>query len=115
MKHLDQAVSFNIVLVLSALMMAASANASMLDCSKSLRLELGSNADCIFVEMATAEGKIAVGNHSVSAPATNTAVAGFQVNQTRTASAIPESAPLLVLIGALLSVLLVRAKSYNTK
>ncbi|WP_062060116.1 hypothetical protein [Cellvibrio sp. OA-2007] len=115
MKHLNQAVSINIVLVLSALMMAAAANASMLDCGKSLRLELVASADCVFVEMTAAEGKVTVGNHSVSAPATNTPGAGFQVNQTRTASAIPESAPLLVLIGALLAVLLVRAKSYNTK
>ena len=92
MKHLDQAVSINIVLVFSALMMAAAANATT-----------------------AGEGKSTAGKHGISAPATNTTATGFQVNQTRSASAVPESAPLLVMIGALLAVLLVRAKSYNTK
>jgi uncharacterized low-complexity protein len=115
MKHLDQAVSINIVLVFSALMMAAAANAAMLDCSKSLSLKLVASADCIAVEMTAGEGKSTAGKHGISAPATNTTATGFQVNQTRSASAVPESAPLLVMIGALLAVLLVRAKSYNTK
>lgn len=115
MNHLNQAVSINIVLVFSGLMMAAAANASLLDCSKSLGLELASGAECIPAQTTVIERQSPGLNEGVSAPSANVASTGFQVNQTRTGSAVPESAPLLVLIGALLAVVLVRAKSYNTK
>ena len=115
MKHLNQAVSINAALVFSMLIMAVAANASQLDCSKSLGLELASSADCIFAEITAKEPQSPGLEKGISAPSANTAAAGFQVNQARTASAVPESAPLLVLIGAMLAVVLVRAKSYNTK
>ena len=40
---------------------------------------------------------------------------GFHVNQTLGDEGAPESAPLLLLLGALLTVVLVRAKSFNNK
>lgn len=115
MNHLNQAVSINIVLVFSSLMMAAAANASLLDCSKSLGLELASGAECISAETSVIEHRSPGLNEVIPTPSATAASTGFQVNQTRSASAVPESAPLLVLIGALLAVVLVRAKSYNTK
>jgi hypothetical protein len=115
MIHLDSSASIKLAFLFIALTVAAAANASLLDCTKSLGTELTSGAECIPVAPSVNEGKSYVLRESIPSQPIKTALVGFQLNQTRTTSAVPESAPLLVLVGALLAVLLVRAKSCNTK
>lgn len=115
MLHLNGTISIKLAFIFIALVAAAAANASLLDCTKSLATELASGAECAPIAPLVDEGKSPVLQESIPAQPIQIALAGFQLNQTRTTSAVPESAPLLVLIGALLAVVLVRAKSCNTK
>lgn len=115
MVHLRNTVSVKLVFILIALMAATAANASLLDCTKSLATDLASGVECAPMAPLVNEGKSLVLQESIPAQPIQPELAGFQLNQVRTTSAVPESAPLLVLIGALLAVVLVRAKSCNTK
>lgn len=100
---------------LLVLMASLNANASLLDCTKSLGMGLASGAECIPAETVSVHGQSEVLKDAPPTQPLNVARVGFQVDPARTASAVPESAPLLVLFGALLAVVLVRARSCNTK
>lgn len=115
MFHLYNITGVKLAFVFITLVAAAAANASLLDCTKFVGVELASGAECTPTGIMVHDDQSYVLKDAISAPPINTVRASFQVNQTRSASAIPESAPLLVLIGALLTVVLVRAKSCNTK
>ncbi len=115
MIHLDSAASVKLALFLIALMATAATHASLLDCTTSPDTDLVADAQCAPVEPLVDDGQSYTLQEAIPAQPIKAVLAGFQVNQTRTTSALPESAPLLVLIGALLAVLLVRAKSCNTK
>lgn len=115
MIHFDSTANAKLVFLFIALMAAAAANASLLDCTKSLATELASGAECAPIAPLVNEGKSYVVQEAIPAQPIKAALEGFQLNRARTTSAVPESAPLLVLIGALLTVVLVRAKSCNTK
>lgn len=114
MVHLRNTVSVKLVFILIALMAATAANASLLDCNKFPGMESVSGLECVPKEEEVDTGHEPVKNVLPGTPINN-ALTSFQVDQTRSASAIPESAPLLVLFGALLAVVLVRAKSHNSK
>lgn len=116
MDHTYGVASIKLALIFIALTAAGAANASLLDCTKSLSMSLVTGAECAPVEAAADNGQSYVLKEAIiPAPPIKAGLAGFQVDQTRGASAVPESAPLVVLIGALLAVVLVRAKSCNTK
>lgn len=110
MIHPHSTASVKLALICIALIAAAEANASLLDCTKSLALASG--AEC--APIANTDQSYVM-KEAIPAPPIKAARASFQVNQTRVTSAVPESAPLLVLVGALLTVALIRAKSCNTK
>ncbi|HCS63755.1 MAG TPA: hypothetical protein DIW64_06480 [Cellvibrio sp.] len=114
MVHLHNTVSVKLVFILIALMAATTANASLLDCNKFPGMESASGLECVPKEEEVDTGHELVKDALPGTPI-NHALTSFQVDQTRSASAIPESAPLLVLVGALLAVVLVRAKSHNSK
>lgn len=114
MVHLHNTVSVKLVFIMIALMAASAANASLLDCNKLLAMESASGLECVPKEMVVDTGYEPVEDALPGTPINN-ALTSFQIDQTRSASAIPESAPLLVLFGALLAVVLVRAKSHNSK
>jgi len=115
MLHFSGTNSIKLGLVFIMLVLAAAANASLLDCTKSLGAGLASGAECAPLAPLIDEGKSHVVQEAIPAQPIEAVLAGFQVNHPSTTSALPESAPLLVLIGALLAVVLVRAKSCNTK
>lgn len=115
MLHHNGTISIKFALIFIALVAAAAANASLLDCPGSLDANVGADAQCAPIEPLTDDGQSSVLQEAVPVQAIQVALVGFQLNPARTTSALPESAPLLVLIGALLAVLLVRAKSHNSK
>jgi len=115
MDHSSGVASVKLALIFIALVVAATAKASLLDCTKPAGAALVAGAECAPVEIMTHDGQSYVLKEAIPTPPIEASRAGFQMDQTRSASAIPESAPLLVLIGALLAVVLVRAKSCNTK
>jgi len=115
MLHSNGTISIKFALIFIALVAAAAANASLLDCPGSLDVNPIGDAQCSPIEPLADEGQISVLQEAIPTQPIQVALAGFQLNQARTTSAVPESAPLLVLIGALLAVLLVRAKSHNSK
>ena len=102
-------------LFLVMLMASLSAHASLLDCSKSSVVGLTTGAQCVPVVAGSVNGQSAELKNALPAQVANTASVGFHVDQSRAARAVPESAPLLVLFGALLAIVLVRARSCNTK
>ncbi|MDO8344579.1 MAG: hypothetical protein Q7T48_15360 [Cellvibrio sp.] len=108
MIYFHSAASVKLALILMALLAATVANASLLDCTHS------SGVECVPKEAVVDTGHESVQDGLPVTPI-NIALTSFRVDQTRGASAIPESAPLLVLFGALLAVVLVRAKSHNSK
>ena len=114
MKHLNQAVSVNMALVLSVLIMAGGANASTPLCNRSLQLDLVSSTDCLLFGVAAKQPAVR-SPHQLPAPEQHLPASGFQVNPTDTTGVVPKSALLLVVVGALLTLLSVRAKSCNTK
>lgn len=90
------------------------ANASPLDCAT----PVGANAAVV---QCVSDGQITPVD---SAPALSEAVttepaavtpSGFHINQARNPRALPESAPLLILFAALITTVLIRAKSHNSK
>lgn len=104
-------------MLLAIVLMAAAANASVLECNKTLQVNQAFTAKCKSVEQIA--GATSVNTLKGAIPAvTPTAIVaggGFPLNQTRASDAATGSAPLLVLISALVGVILIRAKSYNSK
>lgn len=105
------------VLIPLALMMSLNANALLLDCSKSPNTHLAPDAQCKSAEYVTHASPVTALKEAIPvvAPAVIATGGGFQLNQTRASDAATGSAPLLVLICALVGVILIRAKSYNSK
>lgn len=114
MIHLHSTARAKLVIILITLAAATAANASLLDCTTFPEMKSGSGVECVPAEALVDIGQEPVQDTLPPAPI-NTALASFQVDQTRSTSAVPESAPLLILIGAVLGVVLIRAKSYNSK
>lgn len=115
MLHPNGTISIKFALIFIALVTAVAANASLLDCPGSLDAHSVADEQCTPIEPFADDGQTPVLQEAVPAQPIQVALVGFQLNQARTTSALLESAPLLVLIGALLAVLLVRAKSHNSK
>jgi hypothetical protein len=115
MLHHNGTISIKFALIFIALVAAAAANASLLDCPGSLDTNVDADAQCAPIEPLMDNGPPSILQEAIPTQPIQVALAGFQLNQARTTGAVPESAPLLVLIGALLAVLLVRAKSHNSK
>jgi hypothetical protein len=117
MMHLHSTASVKFALICITLITAAGANASLLDCTKSMGMVLASGAGAACAPIKTIANTGQANALKKDAPASPIKAAGvsFQVDQTRATSAVPESAPLLVLVGVLLAVALIRTKSCNTK
>lgn len=117
MMHLHSTASIKFALICITLITTAGANASLLDCTKSMGMKLasGAGAACAPIETIANTGQANALKKNVPATPIKAASVSFRVDQTRTPSAVPESAPLLVLVGVLLAVALIRAKSCNTK
>ena len=100
-----------------ALMASFAANASLLDCSKNMGIGLHPDIACKPAEAATNNSPTYILKEPAPAviTATNSSVSGFHVHQSRSSGAFSGSAPLIGLICALLGVVLLRAKSCNTK
>lgn len=98
-------------MILLALTGSLAANATLLDCSKNQAL----SGVCVPTETLHS-GYVLKDAIPAPAPVAKVAaIGGFQLNQVRTARAIPASVLLLCLVCALLSVVLLRAKSANSK
>lgn len=98
-------------------LLAATVNASLLDCSKTPNANLVPDTECKPVYYAANASPVAALKEAIPV-ATSAAMAtggGFKLNQTRTSDAVTDSAPLFILICALVGVILIRAKSYNSK
>lgn len=115
MYHLCSSAPLKHSLVFIVLMTSATANASLLDCTESSGATLAAGVECASVETLLTGDQTYAEIEATPAPPIGVALAGYQVDKARTPSALPESAPLLVLVGALLAVVLVRAKSHNSK
>lgn len=113
MHHLYSSAPLKHALVFIVLLTSTPASASLLDCTESPGAAIAAGVDC-----ASLESSVEVDQpYSIkeAAPSLEVGFAGYQVDQTRNSGALPESAPLLVLLGSLLAVLLVRAKNRNSK
>jgi len=115
MLHCENRASVKLALVFITWMAAAVANASLLDCTSTLGVEPISGAGCAPAERAAKQAPTYGLQEAIPATPINAALAAFQIDQTRHTDPMSNSAPLLVLMGALLAVLLVRAKRFNTK
>ena len=115
MMHLYSRTSVKFALVFTTLMAAATANALLLDCTTSPGAELLPGAECTPADPVVNKTPGYVLEEAIPVTPINAALVAFQVDQARSSGPISNSVPLLVLIGALLSVLLVRAKRFNTK
>ncbi len=91
------------------------ANASLLDCTSNLGVELLSGGGCAPIESMINQTPDYVVTDSIPAAPINAELVTFHVDQAHRANTMPNSIPLLVLISALLAILLVRAKGFNTK
>lgn len=118
MFHRNSLTSIKLVFSLSALLMNASANALLIDCTQSLAAELHKNGECIATATASVQpndNAYSVDNGSLAAAIPVMAeVRGFQVSQADT-SETSGPAPLIGLVCTLLVALLIRTKSFNTK
>lgn len=112
MFHISTKIRLTFLLTFLLLITATATNAALLNCDKSLAVEL-TGEECNSVVTQQHVSAVAVLQDAVPARSTNVAFSGYHVEPSP--SAIPESAPLLILIVALLAVLLVRAKRFNTK
>ncbi len=115
MYHLCSSATLKHTLVFIVLMTSASANASLLDCTESSGATLAAGVECASVESLLPGDQTNADKEATPAPPIGAAFAGYQIGKARSPSALPESAPLLVLVVALLAVVLVRAKSHNSK
>jgi hypothetical protein len=113
MIHIHSAVSVKLVYIFIICVITPTANASLPECASRLGIELAS--ECARVEPLLNDTQSFLVKEPIPVQPIKAVLADFQVDQNRAANAIPESAPLLLLIGALLAVALVRAKSCNTK
>lgn len=115
MLHPNHRASVMLAFVIIILMAAATANASLLDCTTSVGAESLSGSGCTPAEgVLNAASDYAV-KDALPVPPINSAPAAFQVDQTRTPSPLSNSVLMLVLMGTFLAVVLVRAKRFNTK
>ncbi len=106
--------NIKLAFMLAALLAAASANASLLDCIKLTGIESASNLECVASEV-TAKKSVETAQDDLPIELADKALASFRVEHTATQDARPESALLLVLVVAVLASALVRTKSYNSK
>ena len=108
MMYFHRAASVKLAFIVMALLAATVANAYLLDCTHS------SGVECVSTEALVDTSHEPV-QEGLPATPINMTLMSFHVDQTRRARAIPESAPLLFLFSTLLAVVLVRAKSRNSK
>lgn len=106
--------NIKLALMLVALLAAATANASLLDCIKLPGIESASDLQCVAPEV-TAKKSVETAQDDLPIELADRALASFRVEHTATQDARPESALLLVLVVAVLASALVRTKSYNSK
>jgi hypothetical protein len=106
--------NIKLAFMLAALLAAASANASLLDCIKLTGIESASNLECVTSEV-TAKKSVETAQDDLPIELADKGLASFRVEHTATQDARPESALLLVLVVAVLASALVRTKSYNSK
>lgn len=109
MYHLYSPAKLKLTLGFIVWMTSATASAFLIDCTES------SGVACASVEPLLKRDQAYAVEEDSPAPPLAIGLAGYQVDQTRAPGALPESAPLLVLISGLLAVVLVRAKSHNNK
>lgn len=115
MVQLHRTASIKWLLALIASLLAAAADASLLDCAPSKGEEQALYVDCNQMQMLPVHDQIRRARETTSVHPTNVVYGGFQVDPTRTPGTAPNSAPLLVLTAFLITALLVRAKSHNSK
>lgn len=98
-----------------ALICAVNSQASLLDCAKTPATHTPLNSNCIVAE--PEQLPLHIPHHSISHSVTAGAVthSGFQINQPQRAGALSNSVPLIVFSIFLIVVLLIRAKSINSK
>lgn len=116
MVHQYRLTSAKLVCVISALLLTMSAHASLSNCG-ALALDSAVQLDCVETAAATVNTASVpvLSELKPGAPAHKSSHSEYQVDQSRHASAIPGTVPVLVLISALLVILLIRAKRFNTK
>lgn len=103
-----------LTLMLVALLAAATANASLLDCIKLTGIESASDLECVNSEVIVKKS-VVIARDDLPIELADRALASFRVQHTVAQDARPESALLLVLVVTILAAALVRAKSYNSK
>jgi hypothetical protein len=101
-------------LIFIAFLATTSANAALPDCANFPEMESATRAECASATVVHESGSEPL-HRALPATPINEALMKFQVDPAPAASGVPESAPLLVLVAALLAVFLVRAKRHNNK
>lgn len=100
--------------IIIAFLAASAANAALPDCANFPGADSSTGVECASATIVHESGSESL-HHSLPATPINATLIKFQADQAPSASAVPESAPLLILVGALLAVFLVRAKRHNNK
>lgn len=106
--------NIKLALMFVALLAAATANASLLDCVKLTGIESATELECVASEV-TVKKRVEIARDDLPTELADKALASFRVQHAVTQDARPESALLVVLVVTILAAALVRAKSYNSK
>lgn len=98
-----------------ALFISMAANATLVECNQQQEAKLLASVACAPDAPQLSDDSLA-DSLPISAPDTKTAAAiGFRFNDEPRSAVMPDSLPLIGLICAVLGVLLLRAKSHNSK
>jgi len=114
MRQFYSAKSVKPVLLMIAMIAAVNVNATPLDCTAAFGAD-ASAVQCVPNGEITSMDSVPALKETTPVALTNAAPQGFHINQARSPRAVPESVPLLILLSAIITVLLVRAKRFNTK
>ncbi len=113
MAHHSHRATLKILFILGAVMVALSANAALLDCTRAQ--VVFTNEDCLAAgNLSRANNAYGVAAVPVGTPVVVAKPTDFQVNRNADSN-LPGSVPLIVLTSALLIISLVKARAFNTK
>lgn len=114
MMRLNLLANQRFAMVAIALLFTMHCQASLLDCAKIPGIDGNLQGECALGEH-HALAPIAINTPRDTTPPKLLTRTGFQVNAPQSTSSAPDSLPLMVFFAGLLGVLLIRAKSCNTK
>jgi hypothetical protein len=119
MHHLYKRRVTQLILTGGLLILAVNSNAVLLDCTKVLPFDFTSEHECSLQAMQTSvvmhSSELEMNKVPMRLPARHEVATGFEVHHAATSGGVTVSAPLIGILGALLTLLLVKAKSFNTK